>query len=491
MALAFKCCKKSHNNWICILCHSVFHKSCRSRLKKGVEVVGDNLILCSTQCSELANDSDPETFASLVQIIKNLKTDLIDSSNYIERLRSEKQTLLDEAESLERQLVDENTELKNRIAVLDAKSSELIVKNVPKAFNSSSTQTPPAYEVAKIDSCCQTTSMTDVRHAGASKDELQTGSTLQADLLLLTGDLQRSMDELSELKELKERMLVTIETLNNDNIFLSSELERLKQLLSNPLPPIITPEAFSATNNSSDQQAVSSLFDELSVVDRHMAPLIRKKRNSLAPYSRKLSVSSSVGTKNVLVFGDRSASGVATGLLSFTDSSEYSTYGEIHPGYSIPQMAERLFQLTTNFNWQDNVIVCINLGSIGRVSSYLLNKLFSIGKYTNLIFSLTFSSPDKDKYFSFVSFCQRFLKRQSASIRTLDNDFVGGKFRLARESLCKHLYTYVSVSYMLKYVFVSSYIRHCDFVNDVAVSDQALSDQSDAGDDNQQGSFLG
>lgn len=195
------------------------------------------------------------------------------------------------------------------------------------------------------------------------------------------------------------------------------------------------------------------------------------------------------------MFGDASARGVAAGLLDFAKPGEFSIYGEIHADYSIPQMADGIFQLTTDFTWQDNVIVCIDLGSIGGVGSYLLNKLFSIGKYTNLVFSLTYSSSNYNRYFNFVSLCQRFLKYHNASIRTLDNNIVGGKFRLTKKSLCKNIYIYASVSFVLRSVFVSSCVRYCDIAGVVArgvVEDIRLpSNRESAGDNREQGSFLG
>ncbi|CAG9762261.1 unnamed protein product [Ceutorhynchus assimilis] len=115
-------------------------------------------------------------------------------------------------------------------------------------------------------------------------------------------------------------------------------------------------------------------------------------------------------------------------------------------------MAVKLFSLTAGYGNMDNVIITIDLSSVGFLNSLYLGILFSIGKYTNLIFSLRYSNWEYNRYCLFVFLCQHFLKCQSASIRILDNNRVNGRFRLSRHSYLNNVLSYVMSSRILKRV---------------------------------------
>lgn len=516
MALAFKCCKKPQSNWICIICHNAFHKSCRSRIARGVEIISDNLMLCSTQCSNLASestDSNPDIVASLTQIVKELKTEICDKTNYIDRLKQEKQTLLEEAESSEDQLVRENSTLKQKLAQFTRKSLEQVT-NTPGNLASSSTQTPfqggtllwddsqtdprlPGntdekrqalmIELAQITNLNrqmvtrietlgndnlflsnelknlkeQLTSMhvspgkLNVAPSSSSNGAQSNRSTVcvqcsaDSDYDSIKDELQKSLDELSELKQLEQRMITSIQVLNEDNRFLSLELERLKQLQFCTFPPPATTEVLHHVNSEDACVTNQSLFEELSAAD----PLIASPKKYPDAFNAKRS--------DVLVFGDSSARGIVAGLRNNCPGHcDYFIHGESHPGYTISQMANRIFELTTNYCWKDNVIVCMDLRSFSNVSYYHLSKLFSVGRYTNLIFSLSYSgNNDHYTYSNFVYFCHRFLKSQNASIRIFDNSVIGGKFRLSKKKLCNYLFSYVKASFLLKNKFASLNVK--------------------------------
>ncbi|CAG9759779.1 unnamed protein product [Ceutorhynchus assimilis] len=82
--------------------------------------------------------------ASLKQIINELKTEIHDKTNYIDRLKQDKQTLLEEAESSEDpredQLVQENNDIKQKLAQLTQQSLKQNT-NASKNLASPSTQT--------------------------------------------------------------------------------------------------------------------------------------------------------------------------------------------------------------------------------------------------------------------------------------------------------------------------------------------------------------
>ncbi|CAG9770083.1 unnamed protein product [Ceutorhynchus assimilis] len=142
-------------------------------------------------------------------MINDLKTEVFDKTNYIDRLKREKQTLLDEAEYSEDRLVRENSALKQRLSQLARNSLEQVT-NAPRKLASSSIQTLFQEEIL-----LQNDSQTDPCLAGSS-DEKQ----------------QALMIEIAEITNLNKQMATSIETLDNENRFLSNELEDLKEQLA-------------------------------------------------------------------------------------------------------------------------------------------------------------------------------------------------------------------------------------------------------------------
>lgn len=187
-----------------------------------------------------------------------------DKSNYIVKLTREKDLLLDEAESLEKQFEHENSDLKKQIAELNGKLVKQSSSGTLSKWDFSSTQTR---RVNFVDNSYQ--NIVCVKDVGTSMTYSLMDVTSDADLLLLKEKVQRSRDELLELKLLKSEMLTTIETLSHDNKCLSSELESLKYLFSNSLAPQFNLESTPAVNNydnDTDELAISlSLFEELSL----------------------------------------------------------------------------------------------------------------------------------------------------------------------------------------------------------------------------------
>lgn len=84
MATSYKCCKtKEQQNWYCLICKNVFHKSCWLRRNKGHVEIRDNLIWCSRECAEKVTDGEFSVAAELRNIIKDLKVELEEKNTYI------------------------------------------------------------------------------------------------------------------------------------------------------------------------------------------------------------------------------------------------------------------------------------------------------------------------------------------------------------------------------------------------------------------------
>lgn len=76
-------------------------------------------------------------------------------------------------------------------------------------------------------------------------------------------------------------------------------------------------------------------------------------------------------------------------------SRKYKLYRELHPEYTLLQMSNGIFQLSKNCNSHDNIIVCIDLRNNLNLNFHTFKRLFSIVKYTNMIFLLTNENQTK------------------------------------------------------------------------------------------------
>lgn len=263
------------------------------------------------------------------------------------------------------------------------------------------------------------------------------------------------------------RLLASLETLEHDNRFLHYELEDLRQQPPCPLPPSLRSPL--GCRSTAGVAASSSLYDELSGVGRLAVqntnpPPMRRLLSPLQTVrADEVCVSSRSGVpvpdrrNRVLVLGDATSRGVATGLSVLTDG--LCIYGEIRPGFSVLQMASRIFQLSRDFETSDSVIVCLTVDSRGTSPELKhLKRLCSIGKYINLIFTLTYTKSSFKNYLKFVYAIQYFVNHQSASITYIDNTVINGILRLPVRSLCRNLLNYVNAGHLLRKVFTMFYV---------------------------------
>lgn len=448
-----KCCAaKTHGYWCCITCLGLFHPSCLDRDFKNHSMINGNRIYCSTECEQAGDASRmDQVLRELQQKNHALREKLFSSTEEFEFTLAEK-------EDLNVKLTRENEQLKQDMKLQEAqyirhrqKWQDFEKETIEQEQKIAEELGNKRVIIADLRSKLQKNFNQKTSLDNALKTQLEMSEKLQKDL--------------DELNIINRNMLVSIEALEAENKSCHLEMDRLRTVLEDRLRDTSAPHTVDALNEGLTQRHPGSLFDELSAADSHMigSSPVQLRRDCFSAISTGQPVpghgpSGAVGD-NVLVFGDRSANGVAAGLLRYLSPLSYSIVGESHHGYSLSRMADTIFRLTTGFGARDSVVVCINLDSSGRLNSYHLNKLLSIGKYTNLIFSLTDSSLDARNYANFAHVCQEFLRYQIASIRVFNNNRVGSKFRLSKRSLCKNLSDYVNCSLALKNVFVTSYIK--------------------------------
>lgn len=149
MAPTFKCCKKAFIHYVCTECSQVFHKSCLMR-KKNVQFTVDHKIKCNGCNSRNPREDSGEESSLLLEeksllekTISDLTVDSDEKDTYIQRLRREKDLLLDEAMRAEEELTEVIRRKDVLIEELQARVSELerINGQVNKPISSVGTQT--------------------------------------------------------------------------------------------------------------------------------------------------------------------------------------------------------------------------------------------------------------------------------------------------------------------------------------------------------------
>ncbi|XP_050309631.1 uncharacterized protein LOC126745701 [Anthonomus grandis grandis] len=255
--------------------------------------------------------------------------------------------------------------------------------------------------------------------------------------------------DLEEANSICKKMITSIRLLEAENQSYSCEIPSLKNDM----------EVFKASNSREEviQDSSDIEFDTHCTLSTELDNPSSTK-NLTVPDVKEFFVTSNpvnVCRKQVLVFGDQTARGVASRMTHSLDSKIYSIHGEVHSNYTLSQMANRIFELTTDYVSTDNIIVCLDLGST-YFDCHSFYGLLSLGKFTNLTLSLTYDDTNKFNYFHVVSICKRFLKSQRASVRIFSNNSQNNKFRISKSALCVRLVLFVTVSYALKRNFVLS-----------------------------------
>lgn len=512
MAANFKCCKnKVQPNWICLQCKNVFHKKCRERIKEPVIVVKDNLIWCSRQCCEMSTETDPGIIDSLKQTIDDLSSELELKTRYIERLKGEMSSFVEEASSSEEQLISENQDLKSTVAGLEGRLREhegaRVQLEQENQDHLSVIESQWESEIKKQRACILSHEKTV---ASLERGNLRLESDLN-DCRLKIRDL---IAEVKNLNDIGDGMLVTIETLTNENNWLSDELEGLKQQLSTSSELQRAATSFNDIRNdtlleelapatdaggSSMQPIPHSLLEELAAaidIDEssvHVNPLTLR-RDNFSHSSRPGSPPGCCahGSRNrVVVCGDESARGISAGIRKYLDVSKTDILGYVKSGCSMERLSTEVFGYTKTLGHRDTAIICLRFNSLQSLDIRSVNKMCAVGKYCNLIFNISYS---RSKYSNvlfdrLVTLVSEFLRNNSASVRIFSNDFEGHKFRLTRNALYRYLAHYISCNdavknhITLKNVFVDDGITN--LTNHFTVDDGLLS--SDA---NQSEAFL-
>lgn len=444
MAGKFKCCKKDANYYWCINCLSIFHSSCLSRMKK-IKIIDEFKILCTESCKQNYNDKSFE-ISKLQNEMEKLKNNLIKREERIETLEKQYEndvkTLQLDIDILQKDIEDRQTHLireKKRIQEFEEEVYETERNYVDKINEHLSSITKLKKKLATLE----------IKNID-----------LQTRIVEFEKDMKEQSEYVKELEDINRSMVNSIRILegyckysNVSEGIPSCEKDRMNTSAKHANGDSkLTPYG-----NKSPKTTISLSVE----TNKNTIEAIEKQvvMNTVVSTTNRSQVSVHNKLSNVLIFGDISAKGVSTRMYSCIDSDQYKLYGELQPDGSLLQMSKRIFELSKSYDNRDNVIVCLDLRNHCKLNSNTLKKLFSIGKYTNVIFSLTYGKPNRKQYIEFTNLCQKFLSHQNASIRIFNNNIMNGKYRLSKKNYYRNLVNYVYASCLLENSLVLSNIQ--------------------------------
>mgnify|MGYP000155534021 FL=1 len=447
MADTFKCCKnKPNNNWICIVCHNLYHPGCWKRTKN-YTVINENWIWCSEQCANQSSIVSEDTLSALQQLVNEKTKELESKNEYIKRLKRQSTTFEGEAAEMEAQLVSQIESYKSELKVTTRKmeeQKEMLEKLTPtNNLVSTSTQTPiltnnRETETIFIKAAKET--RTNVRSLceAESQTESQTGMNDDIDILRsecaelkeentvlwsnknkADDEIKRAKDDLSYLQEMHREMLDSLRTIEADNKVLSEQVA----LLKSELPRVMSPK-----------KLCSSSPPKPPVLEVCNVPSVEMKRDHHG----------NTEIKRVSIYGDQSCRGWASALYQQLDSSKYKVFGLPASGSSINSLKDNIFTYSKDFTCSDCVIISLDLRTtkIGHIDN--LKGLLSTARFTNVILVIkdNYCSHLCKKIYNFVSDFNK--NNRNLGIRVIENyrtrDF---HFRYNAESISNILAKYL------------------------------------------------
>lgn len=123
----FKCCKKDLNNYCCITCNNIFHKSCWDR-KNDMILIKNQKIYCSQECAG-KKDLDEETISELNLKMEELLSEIQVKDSYIKNLKKNSESFENDAFESEQTYIREISEQKIVIKNLCVEHNKMTKKN--------------------------------------------------------------------------------------------------------------------------------------------------------------------------------------------------------------------------------------------------------------------------------------------------------------------------------------------------------------------------
>lgn len=395
MSLTFKCCKnKVNNNWICAVCKNIFHPSC---LKRGgnVQVLEQNLILCSEDCQDKADAEEVSVVDTLQKLLKDCREEIRHKDEHIKRLNRKSVVFEENATEMEANLLAELRTCRLKIGELQKQAEEQsellnVLQNV--VLVNAETQTPRVHQNSvntqtKVKTRTHSI-QTDVDDFHEKLIEFKNlTDTLQNEILSKSEKINSLEQDFGEMEDLNRSMVASIRTLEAENHAYYIEISRLRGL----------------SRECSDGRA--SLFIDVST------DLPPEDNNVCSGLKNGKKVSTTV--RKIFILGDQTVNNLNKSLQrNLGDNFQIQSFVKSNALFT--QAIQNLSELTRGFGKDDFVIVgCgsndLAAGKYPRMN--LIKKVISDCENTNLIFLSCVVSVDKmyHKVMNFNSKLQCFL----------------------------------------------------------------------------------
>lgn len=221
--MRFKCCNKDLNNYCCVSCNNIFHKSCSGRLPNLIKI-DQHKIFCSKKCAAMEDDKNDQ-INILKSLVGDLKQEIETKDMHINKLKRQSQAFETDVYEIEQNY---NTEISNQ---------KVIIQNLEHQLQETLQENLKINKEIEDKFC---------NHCEKVKQDLENFKTNIRELKLLNSELR---NQICTLK---------LEDKNNKN-----ELEYLKKLIVNfEDKKVIQTQNKSATTVRSKSAQVLVLTDD-------------------------------------------------------------------------------------------------------------------------------------------------------------------------------------------------------------------------------------
>lgn len=356
MTAKFGCCKKDFKNLVCLGCFNIFHVSCLQK-NTTARINQGHTIFCSKNCESKVNDSNTDELLNKIHVLKN---DLFEKEEVMEKMRAD---YLETIKCLEFKL--------NKV-IKDSKEKE--------AFYTKKINTSQKFEEEVLE--CEQEYADNVKKLTDKIDGLQQkiidlnirNEELISEIKKNERFMQDKIKDVEDLTKLNRNMINSIRILEDENLILTNEMERLqKNTERNDCVSMNTTEINSVCNN--DQT-----FEGIEIEEA-------QNSDSIICGNERSSVSADGARRKILLIGDEFARYMPTWLHSFIDVKNYMVEGAIYPNMEILELSKMVSKHSLKYGSNDFIICIFNTLNISNHNTLnsAIHFLLPISKTTNLI----------------------------------------------------------------------------------------------------------
>lgn len=386
MTAKFNCCKKDFKSFVCLGCFNVFHPSCLNR-GTNVKIEKGHTIYCSKKCEEKVEMHDKNFNTNeLYANIHKLKLELYQKDELLERME---QNYTKKINTLEKEINSLNN---------DAKEKE--------AFYNKKLTASMKFEEEVLEN--EETYLKNMRNLAEKNNKLQQKII---ELNKENDKLEAKVEEYKKLMEIKiqeadrlsiyiKEMLLSIKTLENENIFYANEIDKIKMnaMANLNCASLNVAETMDIGNedcnsnqcsgekNTEDCNRSHTCVDSGVIVGTHLENLDDRYNSDMNNSTKDIVVEAKRRSK-ILVIGDESARHITSWLHLLVDTSKYVIDGVVFPNMELLELSKMIGKYSLHHSNKDFVICIFNTSNVSnhKTLNTAAHFLLPLSKTTNLI----------------------------------------------------------------------------------------------------------